>query len=387
MFPIAVLATGVAVVQNIVMFTFGLKEGAIFAFPLAFAGVFLAEIAAIWGGYFSIRRRLRARRGLALTAWAIAILGAAELALPQSTFAVGARHSIRMRVLNRIEVAGTSIEPLASEGNGSRFALTYTLRFPKTAPYLTFPAWLGRSQDNIFGDYFTKEHPEYHDENHVFSAGQPYAFTVIFDTKGQRVDFLTEHANIDICDGKDYFMACRVIAIGLEGVPAALAARPAPVRREPAVPEDNPRDIAEKHIRLAKLTMKGPVSKAGEPVGFSFVITNTGEKDIVISGSDFGNVVAVSYAWEPLSDSARRTKVIPGTMRFGNAVAAGGAQFTSGRNSNLSPGEQVSFEDKINPFEPFVPGEYRLHVYLFSRYATATNTPVQELVQNFSVGP
>jgi hypothetical protein len=38
-----------------------------------------------------------------------------------------------MRVLTQIQVTETSIEPLASDAGGSRFALTYTLRFPKTA--------------------------------------------------------------------------------------------------------------------------------------------------------------------------------------------------------------------------------------------------------------
>jgi hypothetical protein len=132
---------------------------------------------------------------------------------------------------------GTSLEPLTSDQGGGRFALTYTLKFPKTAHYLTFPAYLGPPNNRVFGDYFTKAHPEYHDENYIFDGGKPYSFTVVFDTEGYSLDFSREKANIDICDSEDYFMVCRIISIGLEGVPASLAAHPSPDLREPAVAE------------------------------------------------------------------------------------------------------------------------------------------------------
>jgi len=47
----------------------------------------------------------------------------------------------------------------------------------------------------------------------------------------------------------------------------------------------------------------------------------------------------------------------------------------------------VPMDDKIIPFEPLAPGAYKLHVYLFSRYSTESNRPVQELVQDFSIVP
>jgi len=78
---------------------------------------------------------------------------------------------------------------------------------------------------------------------------------------------------------------------------------------------------------------------------------------------------------------------MPGLVRFGHAVAAGGAQFTFVRPRTLSAGERVPFQNKITPFEPFAPGEYRLHVFLFSRYSTEANRPVQELAQDFWVAP
>jgi len=386
MFIIALIATFLAFVQNIVMFGFGMKEMAIYSSPLSFTGIFLTEIAAIWAGYVCARRFLRRRRVLALAAWVIVVLGSAEVALPGSFFTIEVQYAGRKLALKRIELAGTSFEGLASDRGGSRFALTYTLKFPKTGHYLTFPASIGPWGNQVDGHYFTKVHPEYHDENYVFEPGKPYSFTVVFDTEGKKVDFSTEKANIDICDGKDYFMACRVIAIGLGGVPAALAANPAPVLREPAVAADNVQDITEKSIRLDELRMKSTASSTGAPVEFSYVITNTGKVTVVIPGGNFDNVIMINYGWEAVSDMAKTTKVLPGSMHFGNAVLRGGAQFMV-RKGSLAPGEKVPMDDKIIPFEPLAPGAYKLHVYLFSRYSTESNRPVQELVQDFSIVP
>ena len=348
-------------------------------------GIFLFEIAAIWTGYFCARRFLRRRRVLALAAWVIVVLGAAEVALPGSFFTIGVQYAGRKLALKRIELAGTSFEALASDRGGSRFALTYTLKFPKTGHYLTYPALIGPWENHVDGHYFTKEHPEYHDENYVFEAGKPYSFTVVFDTEGKKVDFSTEKANIDICTGKDYFMACRVIAIGLGGVPAALAANPAPALREPAVAADNVQDITEKGIRLDELRMKSTASSTGAPVEFSFVITNIGKVTVNIPGGNFDKVILINYGWEAISDSAKTTKVLP-RMHIGNAVVNGGATFMV-RKGSLAPGEKVPYDDKIIPFEPLAPGEYKLHVFLYSRYSTETNWPVQELVQDFSIVP
>jgi hypothetical protein len=44
LFIIVLTATVLAFIQNMVMFSFGLKELAIFSFPLSFTGIFLAEI-------------------------------------------------------------------------------------------------------------------------------------------------------------------------------------------------------------------------------------------------------------------------------------------------------------------------------------------------------
>ena len=387
MLIVAGTATLVAFLQNTVMLAFGLKEMAIFSFPLSFLGIFLAEILSIWVGCFCAWRFLTKRRVLALTAWVVLTLGTAELALPASYFSTWVRHARRESVLNRIELGGSSIEALASDRGGQRFALTYTLSFPKTGHYLTFPAYLGPPEKQVFGDYFTKVHPEYYEDDYVFEAGKLYSFTVVFDSGGKPIDFSREKANIDICDGKDYFMACRVIPIGLEQVPVVLAAHPSPGLTEPAVPEDNVRDLTEKSIRLTGLRVASPENRAGEPVGFSFIIRNVGKKAVPIPEGNLASVIAINYGWEPLSESARTTRVNPGMVHFGNAVAAGGAQFTQVHASLLAPGEQLPFQDKITPFEPFAPGGYRLHVFLFSCYSTERNRPVQELVQDFTVVP
>jgi hypothetical protein len=387
MFLIALIATVVAFIQNLVMFTLGMKEQAIFSFPLSFAGIFLAEVLSIWAGYFCARKFLRQWRTLAVAAWVVITLATAELALPVSYFSAWMQHAKRERVLNQIERVGTSIEPLASDRGGRRFAITYTLKFPKNAHYLTFPAYLGPPGNRVFGNYFTKLHPEYYEENYFFDTGKPYSFSVVFDTEGKQIDLAKEKANIDICDSKDYFMACRIIGIGLEGVPAALAAHPSPDRLEPAVAEDNVRDLTEKSIRLDALRLESSKNKVGSPVRFSFVITNVGKKNLPIPEGNLANVIQINYGWEPVSESAKTTKVIPGIVPFANAVAAGGAQFNFVHASMLSPGEQLPFQDKITPFEPLAPGEYRLHVFLFSPYSTETNRPVQELLQDFTVVP
>jgi hypothetical protein len=369
------------------MFGFGMKEMAIYSFPLFFIGIFLGEIVAIWTGYFCARRFLRRRRVLALAAWVIVVLGSAEVALPGSFFTIGVQYAGRQLTLNRIKLAGTSFEALASDRGGSRFALTYTLKFPKNGHYLTYPASIGPWENQVSGNYFTKVHPEYHDEYYVFEPGRPYSFTVVFDTEGKKVDFSTEKANVSICTSKDYFMACRVIAIGLEGVPAALAANPAPVLREPAVAADNVQDITEKSIRLDELRMKSAASKSGAPVEFSYAIANTGKVAVAIPDRNFDKVIMIDYGWEAVSDSAKTTKVTPGRMHIGNAVLNGWAACIGVRKGSLAPGEKVPCDDSFTPFEPFAPGAYKLHVFLFSRYSTEKNRPVQDLVQDFSVVP
>jgi hypothetical protein len=193
---IAIAATILAFVQNSVMFTFGMKELAILSFPFSFAGIFLLESAAIWAAYFLLRKRTLRGKTLTFSACSVVILLAAECALPFSYVKVRIRHAAREKVLNQIQVLDHSIEPLRSDEGGIRFALTYTLSFPRTASFLTFPAWLGATHSGLFGNYFTKVTPEYFDEGYIFKAGQPYSFTVVFDTKGNKLDFSRDQEDV-----------------------------------------------------------------------------------------------------------------------------------------------------------------------------------------------
>jgi hypothetical protein len=333
-----------------------------------------------------VRKFVRQKRDLALAGCAILILGVSEFALPASFFTILIQHAERKYVLNRIRHVGTSIEPLSSDDGGTRFALTYTLVFPKTRPYLTYPATVRPEDNQGFGYYFHKLHPEYDDEKYVYEAGKAYSFTVVFDTQGKTFDYTKDKAHIDICDSKDYFMACRIINIGLEGVPAALA-NPAPADRiEPDVPADNIPDLTEKGIRLAGLAVS-ETNKSGEPISLSYEITNTGKREIAIPGDQFGNIISVNYGWEAVSESAKQIKAMPGAWHYGNAISAGGALSFSIRKSSLALGESVAIHDMARPFQPLGPGEYRLHVFVFSRYATYPGKPEQDLVQAFSVEP
>lgn len=385
MLSIAIAATILAFIQNSVMFAFGMKELAIVSFPFSFSGIFLLELAAIWATYFFLRAKALRKKKLIFAGCSAFVLAAAEFVLPSSYLKVEIRHVQRQRVLNQIQVLSHSIEPLRSDQGGTRFALTYTLTFPRNASFLTYPAWLGDSHSGIFGNYFTKLTPEYFGDGYIFKAGVPYSFTVIFDTEGRPVDFSRQQAHIDICDGRDYFMACRIIPIGIQEVPAAFSSTPAPARYEPAVPADNARDIAERSIRLHALKLQSAAVATGQPLPFSFAITNIGNQQIAIPGGNLETAIRVNYAWEPISDSAKKTEAI--TTRIGSGYAAGGTQFYGIHKTSLAPGEQLPISDQISPFKPFVPGDYRLHVYLFSTYATDQNRPEQELVQSFTVKP
>ncbi len=183
-------------------------------------------------------------------------------------------------------------------------------------------------------------------------------------------------------------MTCRTLKIDVGYLlKDALASNPTPTAHEPAVSADNFWDIAEKSIRLADLKINSIRTQTGQPVGFSFAITNTGEKEIKMPGKSFDSLIHINYAWEAISEEAKKTKVIPGIVRFGNSVAAGGAQFTFQKKDAIFPGEKVLIQVKINPFEPFAPGDYRLHILLFNNYSTDSHLPVQELTATFLIVP
>ena len=390
---LAIIATVLAFVQNSIMFVFGFKEKAIFAFPLWFIGIFIAEIILIWAGAFFIPRFIKTKREALFIVYSLIILGIAELILPVSYVPIYFKHVQRKSVLNRIELAGKSVVILASEHEiGSRFALKYSLKFPKTGRYLTFPAYIElNNKPRVFGYYFRKLHPEYYDERFMFEPSKSYDFIVVFDSGSKRFDMAQENANITICDGKDYFMACRTIKIEVGALlKDAVASNPTPTAHEPVVSVDNFWDIAEKSIRLADLKITSTQINTESPLEFSFAITNRGNKNIKIPDERFSSLINIHYAWEAINEAAKKTQVTPGIYRFGNSVSAGGTQFTFQKKDVISPGEKVLIQDKIDfvrVFRPLAPGEYKLHILLFNNYSTDRNIPVQELTASFLIVP
>jgi hypothetical protein len=389
---IATIVSVLAFIQNSIMFSAGFKEMAVFAFPLPFVGIFVAEIILIWTGAFVIRRLIKAKREALFIVWSLVILGTAELVLPVSYFSNYVKHARREGILNKIELTGKSVEILASENQpGSRFALKYNLQFPKTGHYLTFPAYIELNNGSrVFGNHFRKVHTEYYDEEFTFERSKSYEFIVVFDS-GARSLAAQQIANIQICDEKSYFMTCRTIKIDVEDLlKDALASKIAPTAHEPAVSADNLWDIAEKSIRLADLSITSGRTKTESPLELSFAITNIGDKNVRMPDERFDSLIRVNYAWEAIDEAAKRTQITPGIIRFGNCVAAGGAQFTVQKKDVICPGEKVLIQDKINflrPFQTLAPGEYRLHVLLFNNYSVDSAQPLQDLTVTFFIVP
>ena len=83
---LAAIATLVAFAQNAIMFVFGLKEGAIFASPFSFTGVFIGQIALIWTGMFIAIRFAQTKKIPLFAVWCVAVLVVAEFMLPISFF-------------------------------------------------------------------------------------------------------------------------------------------------------------------------------------------------------------------------------------------------------------------------------------------------------------
>jgi hypothetical protein len=218
---IAILATLAALYQNSILLLFGLKEGAIFYAPLRFGLFLLVEAVVIWGGCIAIRMGIQGarRRAIAMAVTALSVIVACELVMPDSAFKWDYRISQKTDVLKQITVAGTQFERLPDGG----FVLTYTLKFPRDAHYLTFPAYVGKPDLGFFGKYDDAKSPDYYDENYTFAAGKPYDFTVAFP-EARSINYKKDKAHIDICDSKNYDMACHTIDIDVQG------AENAPVR-------------------------------------------------------------------------------------------------------------------------------------------------------------
>jgi len=213
---VLILGIVVAFVQNFVVLTLGLKEGAIWSSPQSFVGVLTVEVVAMVAAYV-VARRLALRPWIVLATISVAIVCVGELVLPISSFRVFAQRVRRERRLDGIRLGAIKVESMPSQSDRRRVSLTYELSFPTPGHYLTFPAYIGPSTDRVFGDYDTTRHPELFADDFVFETGKPYRFVVAFDVRNSRLDLARDSANIDICDGKSAFMVCRIIKIGLAG--------------------------------------------------------------------------------------------------------------------------------------------------------------------------
>jgi hypothetical protein len=122
-------------------------------------------------------------------------------------------------------------------------------------------------------------------------------------------------------------------------------------------------------------------------VSVSYEITNAGKRDIPIPGSNFGNVISVKYGWEAVSDSAKKTNLSPGTLNWECSCTRHRTVHLCSKKRSRA-GESVAIHNEVRPSELLAPGEFRLHVTLFSVYATDPGKPEEEeLVQAFSVEP
>jgi hypothetical protein len=186
-----------------------------------FALFLVIELVVIWGAFFMLLAfvRRKGRRALLMLLVSVGVIGACETVMQESAFKWDYRNNQKIAVLKQITVEATRFEKLPEGG----FVMTYTLKFPKDAHYLTFPAYFGKPDNNISGDYDYAGTPEYYDETYVFTAGKPYEFVVKFPA-AKNISYKKDKAHIQICDSKEYDMSCHTIAIGVEG------AENAPVR-------------------------------------------------------------------------------------------------------------------------------------------------------------
>jgi hypothetical protein len=294
----------------------------------------------------------------------------------------------QMKLLDGIRLGETSIEPLASDTGGQRFALTYALTFPQTGRYSVGAGSIGANERREFGHAFRELEPAIYERGHLFEATKPYRFTLVFDTQGKAFDFGKEKATVHVCTDTRMQTVCNDIDVDLRAVVAAFASHPRPWRVEPEVPADSVRMLTRNSIRLADLTLRPGATKQGEPLHFSYAVVNTGDKAVPIPDGNFGNVVVVGYAWEPISDSAKKTTtshVLPDERVFA------GVEFVVQTVPQVAPrmfepGEREKQEGRISPFDSFLPGDYRLYVELSSRFSTMPG-PIQTLTQDFSIVP
>jgi hypothetical protein len=211
MIPIAIVATLVAIVQNLVMLALGAKEGAIAYSPLTFVGPVLLETAFIWVGFFLVGYR-RAHRRRLLALWSLVVLAGAQVGLPISLFSTVFEQMRHRRLLRQIRVANVRVDTSLAGSGPRAYIVTYTLVFPSNGRFQTLPAYIGRPGLRTFGEYDTLSHPEYLRHGFGFSGGQHYTFVVRF-APDRSEDLSKDPPTIDICDDPGPRMVCRAIGL------------------------------------------------------------------------------------------------------------------------------------------------------------------------------
>ena len=385
---IAIVTSLLAFFQNQLMFSFGLKEGGIFAAPFSFAGIFLVEVLLIWVGFFVVRHLENNKKSFLLGLWAILILLVAEAVLPVGYISRNLTHLKRQQTLDKVEVFDPSIEILKSEhGVGSRFALMYKLKFPKTDKYdIGYPPYIGKDDENtIYGKYVLKINPEYTAYGHYrFEAGKPYEVEAVFDTGAKKIG-PQDDVNIKICQNPDYNLTCVVQKLAIEvEFKNAMAANPAPTSSEPFVPDDNTWDLVKKYLRLTDFNFAYEQIKTNAPIELTYSITNLSNKIINLPSKKLSRYIFVTYSLDPAHVNHRY---------YSDAIS-----FLPERET-IQPGEKILIKEKINSLQ-FAPiggtlpaGKYKLHIKLFDSnpedivqgIPSEADIPLQEITEEFSI--
>jgi hypothetical protein len=346
----------------------------------------ISGLVVIWTSWVVLRRRRFATARLAAVGMLVLYVSARVIDRP--TPAELRDRAEQLKLLDGIRLGETSVEPLASDSGGQRFALTYALTFPQTGRYSVGGGSIGAKERREFGYAFRELEPAIYERGHLFEAIKPYRFTLVFDTQGKAFDFGEEKATVQVCTDTRIQTVCNGIEVDLRPVIAAFASNPQPRRLEPEAPADSVRILTRNSIRLADLSLRPGETKRGEPLHFSYAVVNTGDRAVPIPDGNFGNVIVVGYAWEPISDSAKKTTTSHAGLD-GRVFA--GVEFVMQTVPQVAPrmfepGEREAHEGKISPFDSLLPGDYRLHVELSSRFSTMPE-PIQTLTQDFSIIP
>jgi len=380
-----IIAIVMVVIQHAAFILGASARGALMLAPLIFPGLLCLQLAALWAGRRMLTRSASPYRAAYLAAWGALVLLPGEVFLPASTF--GLRDFVLDKVIfDRIAVGNATIEPLASSPGRSRFVLTYTIVFPVQGRYWVSDALFMNRPGNAVIRYQHKTNPTQFVYGFIFSAGQPYKYSLLIDAPATPEElaeadlefsiwpsFLQNHSSRDN----------KRFSISLKGLEAAYADHPPPRPSEPRFAADDIWDYAEKNLRLGELELSTARTVAGAPLSFSFVILNGGSRAIPVPEKRLGLLARVSYAIERVSDTGG-TPLRPGPLGPTNEV--GGLELTEElpKQPEIPAGARLPIKVSTNGFSWLPTGTYRLRLVLKSELSTEPGQ-VQELVAPFEI--